>query len=315
MPIVIGSRSAEKARRPPPTRCRRSRAAAAARRQQCRRRQGGRGGARHGALGEPGADPRRDRARTSPASWWSTPPCRWCRRRVARVQLPPEGSAALAAQKRLGAGVRVVAAFHNVAAHKLQTDEPIDCDVLVFGDDPKDREIVVGAGRGGRAARHPRRPARQLGGGRGADLGADRHQPQLQGRRRRHPHHRHRRAREHGAAGGSGLAMRATGTSLSRSRLTITALDGIPQVAARRRPGALLIAALERNGVTLRARDIVVVTSKIVSKAEGRYLDLAAVEPSERARELAADHRQGRAAGRGDPVARRPRWSAPSPTC
>jgi 8-hydroxy-5-deazaflavin:NADPH oxidoreductase len=64
--------------------------------------------------------------------------------RVARVQLPPEHSAALAAQKRLGPSVRVVAAFHNVAGHKLQKDEAIDCDVLVFGDDPKDREMVVG---------------------------------------------------------------------------------------------------------------------------------------------------------------------------
>ena len=62
--------------------------------------------------------------------------------RVARVQLPPEHSAALTAQKRLGAGVRVVSAFHNVAGHKLQTDEAIDCDVLIFGDDPKDRAIV-----------------------------------------------------------------------------------------------------------------------------------------------------------------------------
>jgi 8-hydroxy-5-deazaflavin:NADPH oxidoreductase len=63
--------------------------------------------------------------------------------KVARVQLPAETSAALAAQKRLGDGVRVVAAFHNVAAHKLQTDQAIDCDVLVFGDDPKDRGVVV----------------------------------------------------------------------------------------------------------------------------------------------------------------------------
>ncbi len=63
--------------------------------------------------------------------------------KVARVQLPPEISAALAAQRRLGEGARVVAAFHNVAAHKLQTSEPIDCDVLIFGDDPKDRAVVV----------------------------------------------------------------------------------------------------------------------------------------------------------------------------
>jgi len=63
--------------------------------------------------------------------------------RVARVQLPPEGSAALAAQKRLGPSARVVAAFHNVAAHKLQQDVAIDCDVLIFGDEPKDRAIVA----------------------------------------------------------------------------------------------------------------------------------------------------------------------------
>jgi 8-hydroxy-5-deazaflavin:NADPH oxidoreductase len=63
--------------------------------------------------------------------------------RVARVQMPADGSAALAAQKRLGPGVRLVAAFHNVAAAKLQKDEAIDCDVLVFGDDAKDREAVL----------------------------------------------------------------------------------------------------------------------------------------------------------------------------
>jgi NADPH-dependent F420 reductase len=63
--------------------------------------------------------------------------------KVARVQLPPETSAALAAQKRLGETARVVAAFHNVAADKLQADAPIECDVMVFGDDPKDRAAVI----------------------------------------------------------------------------------------------------------------------------------------------------------------------------
>jgi NADPH-dependent F420 reductase len=64
--------------------------------------------------------------------------------KVARVQLPSEHSAALAAKARLGSEVRVVSAFHNVAAQKLAGGATIDCDVLVFGDDPKDREIVVG---------------------------------------------------------------------------------------------------------------------------------------------------------------------------
>jgi 8-hydroxy-5-deazaflavin:NADPH oxidoreductase len=64
--------------------------------------------------------------------------------KVARVALPKEHSAALAARERLGPEVRVVSAFHNVAAQKLAAGGPIDCDVLVFGDDPKDRQIVVG---------------------------------------------------------------------------------------------------------------------------------------------------------------------------
>jgi len=63
--------------------------------------------------------------------------------KVMRVQLPPEGSAAVRAQKILGEGVRVVSAFHNVAAHKLATDVVVDCDVLVFGDDKAAREAVI----------------------------------------------------------------------------------------------------------------------------------------------------------------------------
>jgi len=63
--------------------------------------------------------------------------------RVMRVQLPAEGSAAQRAQQLLGADVSVVSAFHNVAAHKLATDEAVACDVLVFGDDPAARERGV----------------------------------------------------------------------------------------------------------------------------------------------------------------------------
>ncbi|MEY3713783.1 MAG: NADPH-dependent reductase [Pseudomonadota bacterium] len=63
--------------------------------------------------------------------------------KVMRVQLPPEGSAAQRAQDILGEEVRVVSAFHNVAAHKLITDAIVDCDVLVFGDDKAAREVAV----------------------------------------------------------------------------------------------------------------------------------------------------------------------------
>jgi NADPH-dependent F420 reductase len=63
--------------------------------------------------------------------------------KVMRVQLPPEGSAAQRAQKLLGSNVTVVSAFHNVAAHKLATDQHIDCDVLVFSDDKDARAQAV----------------------------------------------------------------------------------------------------------------------------------------------------------------------------
>jgi NADPH-dependent F420 reductase len=48
---------------------------------------------------------------------------------------PPAGSAAAEAQALLGPDARVVAAFHHIAAHELATDHPIDCDLLLCGDD------------------------------------------------------------------------------------------------------------------------------------------------------------------------------------
>lgn len=63
--------------------------------------------------------------------------------KVARVQLPPEGSAAQIAQRILGEGVTVISAFHDVAAHKLATDQDIECDVLVFGDRSEPRRRIV----------------------------------------------------------------------------------------------------------------------------------------------------------------------------
>ena len=63
--------------------------------------------------------------------------------KVMRVQLPAEGSAAQRAQALLGDAVRLVSAFHNVAAHKLATDEEVQCDVLVFGDDKGARAVAV----------------------------------------------------------------------------------------------------------------------------------------------------------------------------
>jgi 8-hydroxy-5-deazaflavin:NADPH oxidoreductase len=65
--------------------------------------------------------------------------------KVMRVQLPPEGSAAAKAEAILGEGVRMVAGFHNVAAHKLaqNVDVDVDCDILVFGDEKAARAAIV----------------------------------------------------------------------------------------------------------------------------------------------------------------------------
>lgn len=63
--------------------------------------------------------------------------------RVSVVQLPPTGSPAMMAQQKLGPGVRVASAFHNVGAKKLHNGEKADCDVLVFADSADVREQVV----------------------------------------------------------------------------------------------------------------------------------------------------------------------------
>src|ERR1700728_492721 len=69
----------------------------------------------------------------------------------------------------------------------------------------------------------------------------------------------------------------------------VIALAGLPFV----RPGdglvELIASALTRNDVAPRAGDVLVVAQKIVSKAEGRVVDLATIEPSAKALTLAAE--------------------------
>ena len=72
-------------------------------------------------------------------------------------------------------------------------------------------------------------------------------------------------------------------------RLELFALPGLPIVQAGDDLPALILAGLERAGQVLRERDVVVIAQKIVSKAEGRTVDLADVVPSARALALAAE--------------------------
>jgi len=71
--------------------------------------------------------------------------------------------------------------------------------------------------------------------------------------------------------------------------ITISALEDVPLVKPGDDLAALLIDALVAFGWMPRPHDVLVIAQKIVSKAEGRLLDLSTVRPSERAVALAVE--------------------------
>src|SRR5215203_991777 len=71
--------------------------------------------------------------------------------------------------------------------------------------------------------------------------------------------------------------------------ISILPVAGLPEIGAGDDLAAMIVEA-----VALEDGDVVVVAHKVVSKAEGRVVSLADVEPSERARELAAGERDPR---------------------
>jgi len=65
--------------------------------------------------------------------------------KVGTVQLPRGQSAVAAIQQLAGSTVRVVSAFQNVSAQHLnELDHPVECDVLVCGDDRPSCDSVIG---------------------------------------------------------------------------------------------------------------------------------------------------------------------------
>lgn len=63
-------------------------------------------------------------------------------------------------------------------------------------------------------------------------------------------------------------------------RLEVIGITGIPEITGGESLGSLIADAARAQGTPLRAGDILVVTQKIVSKAERRLVDLNTVEPS-----------------------------------
>ena len=70
-------------------------------------------------------------------------------------------------------------------------------------------------------------------------------------------------------------------------RLEIIGLTGIPEIETGDRLGDIIVAAAREQGTPIEDGDILVVTQKIVSKAEGRVVDLSDVEPTHFARQVA----------------------------
>jgi coenzyme F420-0:L-glutamate ligase/coenzyme F420-1:gamma-L-glutamate ligase len=68
--------------------------------------------------------------------------------------------------------------------------------------------------------------------------------------------------------------------------LVLTPLQDIPMIKTGDDLAIIIKAGLEKSGITLENGDIVVLAQKIVSKAEGRWVNLASVHPSARANEL-----------------------------
>jgi coenzyme F420-0:L-glutamate ligase/coenzyme F420-1:gamma-L-glutamate ligase len=64
-------------------------------------------------------------------------------------------------------------------------------------------------------------------------------------------------------------------------RVTITGLDGIPEVQPGADVAALILEGVAASGEALQDGDLLVVTHKIVSKAEGQLIDMREITPSD----------------------------------
>src|SRR5262249_15027922 len=110
------------------------------------------------------------------------------------------------------------------------------------------------------------------------------------------------------AAGGAGvargrqpqlLAARSRAVGRGRARVPrprggdamsphIAGVAGLPEVEPGADLGGMIAEAAERGGTPLADGDVLVVTSKVVSKSEGRTVDLEHIEPSPFAKRYAA---------------------------
>ncbi|MCY1326112.1 Coenzyme F420:L-glutamate ligase [compost metagenome] len=205
--------------------------------------------------------------------------------KVARVQLPTSGSAVAALQQMLGEKVKVVSAFQNISAHLLaDADKPIDCDVLVCGDDKHARDVVIGlAAAAGMRAFH--------GGPIANSAAAEALTSVLISLNQQHKVNAagiQITGVPHAAASDPAVARRTAGT-MPPACLTLMPLTAVPMVQAGDNLADIVLRALDASEQVLRAGDVLVFAQKIVSKAQGRVVQLDTVVPSAQAEALAAE--------------------------
>lgn len=72
--------------------------------------------------------------------------------------------------------------------------------------------------------------------------------------------------------------------------LSIRALNGLPEFQSGDNLGFEILAAAQRDGHAWTDRTILVIAQKVVSKVEGRIVDLRTIQPSERALQFAEEY-------------------------
>jgi coenzyme F420-0:L-glutamate ligase/coenzyme F420-1:gamma-L-glutamate ligase len=185
--------------------------------------------------------------------------------KVGTVQLPAAGCAAVETAQALGPEVRVVSALQTIGAEKLAAGGEIDADVLVAGDDNEAVEQVRAVlGQIGLRSWHAGPLANSA-----ASEALTSIMIQLN------------RRYKLGQAGVKVAAEKMKG-------LQVKAITGLPLFGAGDDLAGAIGDALAATNELVKAGDVIVVAQKAVSKCEGRTEALAGVQPSAKAREIAA---------------------------
>ena len=71
--------------------------------------------------------------------------------------------------------------------------------------------------------------------------------------------------------------------------IEIIAVENLPRIAKGDNIAKLIFDSTEKQNTPIQEKDVIVITHKIVSKAEGRMVRLDQVKPSERAQQLAQE--------------------------